>query len=1627
MRLLLLSDLHIGREDESQELALLSLVDAIFDRSPNQDFDLVLLAGDLAFSGKEAEYLRLKSLLIDPLRRDPRFDGASFVAVPGNHDVDCDIGYPPTPAALGPRKCQQFFHFDETGRKIRQMRSEAFAAYSAFLQDAIVNGVDPYKEPACLTEVSSSGIGLLVISVVTSFFSSKDLAEEKHQVPAPIHPLRYLLTKHKEHPYKFVLAHHPPNWFDPDSQQHLESLLVEHNAVYLHGHEHRIQADFGRKGLTSLGFGAVYQASLSSAAKPYYRNSFAICEVDSSLHLDVSTWDSENGKWTSDTTLPANFDEPSPRLVGGRLLPLPTTLLKDSSASATARTVNVLPIVPHLTGCYWLAKNPRARWLSILDELGFVEAQSSAFKPPTSGLPDGHLELRIQTRHGSHLFHAVSAHGDVMSYEQVVRLNTLFDTESLSSCTIITLGEFADPAKTLANRLGASKSISAIDGKEFTRLWLLRSTSPLVNFLKSLDVSAVAVTLVITDEGYALVLADQLRHEWFQVIEKDNRILDEASSLVFDLRQSLPILDRLQYQKSTDWFAVDEAIASEEPKTTAFDREAYLANSHQKFDDIRYAPLAAMGFRFRNASLTDLYIQTNADVGGGHKATQGLQRAVSEYIDSLNLDTSLRDQLEAQLRSQYGLGRSSEVGAARQLYHRYGNAVILGDPGSGKTCFVKYEILAYCKPPVDSGSWYEYHLPIYVPLSEASELLKHEDDFFSVCAVLCARRKLTLPRETIITYLSDGRVAFFFDGLDEVSSIKERVYLLSRIENLIEKYSRFGNRFVLTSRPAAVQPVDIPEGFTYLHLKGLSDEEIRILAERVLTSRLGTTERGLLTTEEKQLIEKLFEHVKSTPGLRRISRNPLLLTLLVLIFANTGALSARRHVVYTQAVKTLVSFRHRETMEQVLPEADLRTRLGGLAFAIYQRNISELPTQREVVDTFLEFFPESKEQAKHARPRAREFLRKVAEATGLLVIHSRESEDEDNGNVISFMHHSFLEYYAAVGFLSRDFKREFPAVATHPHWRDVITLMFGLWSEHHDVTDLLIELLDYESDLETITNERLILGIECAEECDVPPEGAQSLLAARIDQSLKEGALRHSDFLREAVAVALDKLVASAGFEMFEDMLVQGVTNSDPAIAAAFMDFIGRLKEPTKFNGKITSVFEKTFVERKDTVIRTAGAGALSRRAEFRSEVVTPQLEKCLKGNVAEKLAAIKAVQAGPELARRFEKQLASLLDDDSALIASSAAQCLLITGLSQEGMESKDVAVRKAVARWQAGQQPLPSERPAIVADEGGVLALLASSDPADIAFGAGLLPLSDMEDIEVHKWLMRTLRTVGNHLTESACLNALRMREGALDLVTLAETDYICSLVGSKHRNVRIGAVRVLGSLPSDEQVVTTLKEYCFVDADAPSKSQVSEETEEGFKALAEHARNDDPLQKTLATAILEALPKPNAQSFGDKVRQERMRVILAACERVGAVVEQPLSDRLLALAKDFRTPSRLRVQTLRVYGRTVRPNVKCVEQLISLLRRDDSVIRDASYAACYSLLGQCRKRVEYVRAVYGMLPSLRDELLASWNRERSRSTDRINASGIEDIRRSLAELESVLISHQEFSERMKLSNDL
>lgn len=1610
LRWLHLTDLHVGVNDESQQTALTSLLDSIDANTSGLKFDLVILTGDLVYSGKPVEYDKLEKTVITPLRNMEQFREAIFVSTPGNHDLDCDIGLPIVWPNLGPVRQPLFFNFDDFGKTTRSSRAAAFDAYANFCHQNSILTVDPTEEPAKLLNITIRGNNLVIISLVTAYFSDKDISDYKKSM-APVHPLRSLLQTLEDRSPVIVLGHHPLTWFSSETEKHLRTLLIEKSVLYLYGHEHEITSQFSGRGLLALGFGAVYQNSLEAPQKKTYRNSYAVCELNDSFHVKIVSWDHEHGKWRTNQNLPADFIDESNCLNGAYRLSLPTTRIATAAGSPYASLAASIKENLELDKCIWIASDSQKRWADLLSQIGRFRDISETYNLPTQAVAAGHHEFRVKDKRGITLVYVVSGSGDVLTYDQLQEINTELDMQDYDGCIVATLGKLSDEATTLANRLKTRKPILVLEREDIIRDVLRHELPAFRKLISDQNPTEVKASLIITDNGVALLRLDRISSSWFDIVNELGVAYKESDPIVLKIRTDMPELRSVRYRVQDD---AQQYLQLDSFEQNEFDRDVYLTSSHSHFDDVKYAPLAALGFRFRKASLSDIYVNANADVNGNSKNTQTIERAVGEFIDSLNLPKSQRDQLESQMRSRLGIERTAEVGAARQLYQRYNNVVVLGDPGSGKTCFVKHEILAYCKPPIEGGSWYASHLPIYVSLAEASRLSNETTSLLDICEILSARRSIRLPKSEILRALSAGKAAFFFDGLDEVGFIEKRIQLIAEIDDLIRTQAHRGNRFVLASRPAAVQPVEIPEGLTYLHLKGLSEDEMRILAGRVLTIRLGEDEEKGLTAEESELVERLLADTKHSPGIARIARNPLLLTLLVLIYANTGAISAKRHLIYTQAIKTLVSVRGRDTREQQISEADLRTRLGALAVAIFSREIAEIPRRSEVLKILSPIIGGDNTVPSDVASNA--FLQEVAEATGLLSIHTESTSQALD--LITFMHYSFLEYYAAAGLLSRDYISQLQELSSNPRWRDVITLMFGILSEQGDITPAIEALLSVQDTTQDITKTKLLLSMDCAAECDVPPIATQILLARAVAETIGDGVGKISGQMRELIATKISYFLqgASAKFEM---IIADGLASTDPLRVAAFADLIARLPLDVILSQTVEHAFSRLLAT-SNPIITAATLYALERRNELRTNEAIPLILRALRGSLVEKHAALKVLASVPAYFNECKERVERLLGDPNDFIASTAAQCILSSSQSINQLSENSPILEKLLTKLSLVDDEGELSFSGVTLDEQQIERMINSGSKGECELAIRYLPMIRKDPQFIYQMLIGTLRSNPEPRHKAASLDSLRSSPRAADLITISDTDIICRCLVADERNVRLAATRLMAEMPDDEQVISSLQDN--LRSLKTTKGRDVEITETA-KALAKHARKSAKLRPEILQLITTHLPDADKGGFGDAASQKHFIGLMTICESLGSESDNVLAGRLLKLAENFRTPENIRKHAIRAFGRISFPNIENAEALMRLLARNDIKYNDATYYASLSFVSQCRRKVESIRRVYPKLSVFRDGLHAAWVRETSGNSESIDLSGARDIRDAVLGIEEIIVQYSEFSARANI----
>ena len=374
MRWLHLSDLHIGHNDEAQQVAMKHLVSAIDSAASTRALDLVLMTGDLAFSGLPEEYAAFKNTVLTPLRALSIARNATFLSVPGNHDLDCDCSHPLVWNSLGTARQKVFWNLDKRGREIRANRAAGFSAYAEFLKKENILGPDPTCLPASrIVHPSSRSRDITFICLNTALFSDKLFSEqdEKNISPLPIQPLRFLVEPTDNTNLIVVLGHHPVEWFEARSTRHFKSAIREFGAIYLHGPEHAIQADFSSHALRTLGFGAAYPAPLESSSPVPYTSTFAICELNDALHIQFTAWEPTHGSWRPFHALQSDFDQQSSVLPGGYQVPIPTSPASSLVAQRQALSERIKD-VPRFQAPIWIEGDTIQSWATLLSLLGFI-------------------------------------------------------------------------------------------------------------------------------------------------------------------------------------------------------------------------------------------------------------------------------------------------------------------------------------------------------------------------------------------------------------------------------------------------------------------------------------------------------------------------------------------------------------------------------------------------------------------------------------------------------------------------------------------------------------------------------------------------------------------------------------------------------------------------------------------------------------------------------------------------------------------------------------------------------------------------------------------------------------------------------------------------------------------------------------------------------------------------------------------------------------------------------------------------------------------------------------------------------------------------------------------------------
>ncbi len=305
MRILHLSDLHFSVSRTWDSDPVLSSLISCLEREDDA-IDLVVVTGDIAWSGKPAEYGIAGQWFVQRLLPALGLSSNRLLIVPGNHDVDRDrvsaiVSSLRTALRSADPDVRDAVAFEVISDPSQLSVLEApFEAYEAFMKDVLGSA-----ELFWSRRLDVNRVDLVVAGLCSAVVSESGDIQGNQMVTLP--QVRMATANTGE--VNLSLVHHPPIWFD-ETDREATRVLEQWSDVILHGHEHLEQAYSvtGDRAFLRFAASSAYQGSRMW-------NGFSILEIDAgprTLRLFPYRRHAESGEWQRSLDVHPLADEGAP-------------------------------------------------------------------------------------------------------------------------------------------------------------------------------------------------------------------------------------------------------------------------------------------------------------------------------------------------------------------------------------------------------------------------------------------------------------------------------------------------------------------------------------------------------------------------------------------------------------------------------------------------------------------------------------------------------------------------------------------------------------------------------------------------------------------------------------------------------------------------------------------------------------------------------------------------------------------------------------------------------------------------------------------------------------------------------------------------------------------------------------------------------------------------------------------------------------------------------------------------------------------------------------------------------------------------------------------------------------------
>jgi hypothetical protein len=397
-----------------------------------------------------------------------------------------------------------------------------------------------------------------------------------------------------------------------------------------------------------------------------------------------------------------------------------------------------------------------------------------------------------------------------------------------------------------------------------------------------------------------------------------------------------------------------------------------------------------------------------------------------------------------------GMGPEEAAHPALQKALEARTLAIVGDPGSGKSTFLNRISAALCdawlaRDPQAAAKRLglaERPLPALIRVAELAAHIErcqklhqgppggpHSPEWLAhFLGSFGVNWNWNLDAAYFQNHFESGTAIVMLDGLDEAPSRTVREQIGALVQKAAGVYARC--RFVVTSRPAAYVDNAVLPGFTQARIEPLTDSAV--------DKFLGKWSEALFHDNPDRAIThhtELLDALRCRPEIRKLARNPVMLTALAVVHWNEKRMPEQRVELYESIMKWLA--RSRERKAGRLSDDLALERLAELALAMQDakgQRLKQAPRRWAAEQIAHHWYDLPEDQRVEA---AEKFLVEEELDSGIIV---------GRGQEVLFWHLTFQEYLAACALAVLDSEERNSRLIKEPkklyasEWRETVLL-----------------------------------------------------------------------------------------------------------------------------------------------------------------------------------------------------------------------------------------------------------------------------------------------------------------------------------------------------------------------------------------------------------------------------------------------------------------------------------------------------------------------------------------------------------------------------------------------------------